>query len=204
MPDHNHPTPDMQTSAPHTNVRNVVASLFISLDGVTEAPEQWQFEYFDADMEAGMIAQMEAEDTVILGRRTYEIWSAFYPTNTELAYAHHVNRVPKYVVSNSLDSVSWGSWDNVSLLNGNLAEEIARLKQQPGKNISIPGSATLVRSMLQDDLIDELVLLVHPVIVGRGTRLFDDWSGLKRMQLVHSTETRSGVMILSYRPQQRG
>src|SRR5690554_8120365 len=125
MPDHNHPTPDMQTSAPHTNVRNVVASLFISLDGVTEAPEQWQFEYFDADMEAGMIAQMEAEDTVILGRRTYEIWSAFYLINTVLLYVHHVIRVPKYVVLKSLDRLSWCSWDNVSLLKVNLAVEFA-------------------------------------------------------------------------------
>jgi dihydrofolate reductase len=86
------------------------------------------------------------------------------------------------------------------LIKGNLAEEIARLKRQPGKNIGVAGSPTLVHSLLQDDLLDELTLMVHPVVVGRGKRLFKDESDLKRLKLVDSKPTRTGVMILTYQP----
>jgi dihydrofolate reductase len=181
-------------------MRKVVAGLFISLDGVTESPEKWQFDHFDDDMMAGMGAQIAAEDTVLLGRVTYQEWAAYWPTSDDELYGSHINNTPKYVVSTTLDRVEWGKWDNATLISGNLAEEIARLKQQPGKNIGVAGSPTLVRSLLQNDLLDELTLMIHPVVVGSGKRLFKDGDTLKRLKLVYSKTTRTGVLILTYQP----
>lgn len=181
-----------------TNMRKLTAGLFISLDGVTESPDQWQFDHFDADMMVAMGAYIDAEDTVLMGRVTYQEWAPYWPTSNDEPYASHINNTAKYVVSTTLDKVAWGKWNNVTLIKSGLAGEIARLKRQPGKNIGISGSPTLVRSLLQDGLLDELTLMVHPVIVGRGKRLFSEGSGLKRLQLVYSKATRTGVMILTY------
>jgi dihydrofolate reductase len=180
-------------------VRKVVSGLFISLDGVTESPDQWQFDHFDDDMMAALGAHLAQEDTVLLGRVTYQEWADYWPTSTDEPYASHINNVPKYVVSTTLDKVEW---KNSTLIKGNLAGEIATLKQQPGKNIGVAGSSTLVRSLLQDDLLDELTLMVHPVVAGRGKRLFEDRSDQKRLRLVDSKTTRTGVAILTYQPRQ--
>src|SRR3712207_4240675 len=131
-------------------MRNVVAGLFIALDGVTESPDQWQFDHFDEDMMASMGEHIAAEDTILLGRVTYQEWAPYWPTSTDEPYASHINTTPKYVVSTTLDKVEWGTWDNVRLIKGNLAEEIARLKQQPGKNIGVSGSPTVVESLLHN------------------------------------------------------
>lgn len=187
-----------------TAVRKVTAGLFISLDGVVESPEQWQFDVFDADMARNMAAHIANEDTVLMGRRTYEQWSHFWPNSDLEPYGPHINRTPKIVVSSTLDRVAWGQWDTVSLHEGDLAEEIARLKRQPGKNIGVAGSPTLVASLLRDDLLDELTLMIHPVVVGRGKRLFDDWGDLKRLTLVHSETTDSGVVFAVYQPRRSG
>ena len=184
-------------------MRKVVAGLFISLDGVTESPDKWQFEHFDAEMMAAMGAHIAAEDTILLGRVTYQEWVGYWPTSTDEPYASHINNTPKYVVSTTLDKVEWGKWDKATLIRGNLAEEITRLKQQPGKNIGVAGSPILVRSLLQNDFLDELTLMIHPVVVGRGKRLFKDGDALKRLKLVYSKTTRTGVLILTYQPVQR-
>ena len=181
-------------------MRKVVAGLFISLDGVTESPHKWQFDHFDEDMMAIMGAHIAAEDTILLGRVTYEDWAAYWPTSTDEPYASFINNTPKYVVSTTLGKVEW---KNSTLLKGNLAEELAKLKQQPGKNIGVSGSPTLVRSLLQNDLLDELTLMVHPVVVGSGKRLFKDGSDLKRLKLVDSKTTRTGVLIATYQPAER-
>ena len=178
-------------------MRNVVSALFISLDGVTESPDQWQFDHFDAEMMANMGSHIASEDTILLGRVTYQEWAPYWPTSTDEPYASHINNTPKYVVSTTLDKVEW---QNSTLVKGSLAEEITRLKQQPGKNIGVAGSPTLVRSLLQDDLLDELTLMIHPVVVGRGKRLFKEGSDLKRLQLVGSQTTSTGVVIATYQP----
>jgi dihydrofolate reductase len=178
-------------------MRKVYAALFISLDGVTESPDKWQFDHFDDDMAAHMGEQLAAQDAVLLGRVTYQEWAPYWPTSTDEPFASFINATPKYVVSTTLDKVEW---QNSTLINGNLADEIATLKRQPGKNIGVAGSPTLVRSMLQASLLDELILMVHPVIAGRGKRLFADGGDLKRLKLVDSKTTRTGVVILTYRP----
>lgn len=181
-------------------MRKVNAGLFISVDGVVESPNQWQFDSFDDDMTAAMTAHLAAEDTILLGRVTYQEWIHYWPTSADEPYASHINNTPKYIVSTTLEKVEWGKWQNISLIKGNLAEAIGRLKQQPGKNIGVGGSPTLVRSLLQADLLDELTLMIHPVVVGSGKRLFEGEGALKRLKLVASKTTGSGVSILTYQP----
>jgi dihydrofolate reductase len=176
-------------------MRKVISGLFISLDGVTESPNLWQYDNFDEDMMAMMTAHLAAEDTILLGRVTYQEWVPYWPTSTDEPYASHINNLPKYVVSTTLDRVEW---KNSLLIKGSLVEAINRLKQQPGKNIGVGGSPTLVRSLLQNNLLDELILMIHPVVVGRGKRLFPDGSELRRLKLVNSKTTRSGVAVLTY------
>jgi dihydrofolate reductase len=178
-------------------MRKVISGLFISLDGVTESPDQWQFNHFDAEMGAALGAHIAAEDTILLGRVTYQEWAPYWPTSTDEPYASHINNTPKYVVSTTLDKVEW---QNSKLVKSSLVDEINRLKRQPGKNIGVAGSPSLVRSLLQNDLLDELILMIHPVVVGRGKRLFQDGGDLKRFNLVGSQTTSTGVSILTFQP----
>lgn len=176
-------------------MRKVVSGLFISVDGVVEAPNLWQFDVFDEDMGAAMSAHLDSEDTILLGRVTYSEWAPYWPTSTDEPYASHINNTPKIVVSTTLKQADW---KNSTLVSGNLPGVIGELKQKPGKNIGVAGSPTLVRSLLRDDLLDELILMVHPVIAGSGKRLFAEGGALKRLKLVHSSITRSGVAFLTY------
>lgn len=181
-------------------MRKVASGLFISLDGVTEAPNEWQFDHFDDGMMAAMGTFLTETDTILLGRVTYQEWAPYWPTSTDEPFASFINNAPKYVVSTTLDHVEWGKWDSITLIKGNLAETIAKLKQQPGKDISVAGSSTLVRSLVQNDLLDELTLMIHPVVVNRGKRLFQDGGELKRLKLVAHQITSTGVAILTYQP----
>lgn len=125
-------------------------------------------------------------------------WADYWPNaTTDLEFANFINSTPKYVVSNTLDNVD--KWQNSTLIKGdNLFEEVNRLKQQPGQTISVTGSPTLVASLLQNDLLDELQLMIHPVVVGNGKHLFKENSSLKRLKLVESKKTSKGVMLLTY------
>src|SRR5262245_22605698 len=111
-------------------MRKVVSGLFISLDGVTESPDQWQFDHFDDDMMAALGTYIAETDTVLMGRVTYQEWAPYWPTSTDEPFASFINNVPKYVVSKTLDQVEWGKWDNTRLIKEDLAEAITRLKQQ--------------------------------------------------------------------------
>ena len=146
-----------------------------------------------------MEAAIAEEDTVLLGRVTYQEW-LYWPQVTDDPYANHINNTPKYVVSTTLHRVPWGHQQDAGLIRGNLRQEVMRLKDRPGKNIGVGGSPTLVRSLLADGLLDELTLLIHPIVVGRGKRLFQDGEPLRRFELVHSERTGSGVLVLTYRP----
>lgn len=180
-------------------MRKIVSGLFISLDGVVESPDQWQFE-FDAEMGESLGQQMARADAMLLGRVTYQEWADYWPSQTEDPFGAFINNIPKTVISTTLDKVAWGGYETIRLAQGSVAEEIAALKQQPGKDILVTGSPTLAESLLQADLLDELILLVHPVIAGKGKRLFGDGRPLKRMQLVSATTTSSGVVIQTYHP----
>lgn len=110
-----------------------------------------------------------------------------------------INHLPKYVVSSTLRGVSWGKFDTVTLIKDNLVEEIGKLKRQPGKNIAVQGSPTLVNSLLQHNLLDELSLYIHNVVAYSGKRLFTE-GALKRLALLEAKPTRSGVIIARYQP----
>ncbi len=178
-------------------MRKLFAGLFISLDGVTEAPYKWQFDNFDEDMMAAMESMLAVEDTVLLGRVTYQEWAPYWPTSTDEPFASFINNTPKCVVSTTLETVEW---QNSTLIKGDLVQGIAALKQRPGNAIGVAGSPSLVRSLLLHDLLDELVLMVHPVVVGRGKRLFNEQDELKRLKLVDAKATRTGVLIATYQP----
>jgi dihydrofolate reductase len=188
----------MQERAEEVAMRQVLAALFVSLDGVAESPDKWQFEHFDDEMMAEMASQIAEQDAVLLGRVTYQEWAQYWPTSTDEPFASFINDTPKYVISTTLEEPL--EWQNSTLIKGNVAEEIAALKRQPGKNIGVAGSPTLVEALLQDDLLDELELMVHPVVAGGGKRLFKDGRALKRLRLVDSNTTSTGVSILAYRP----
>jgi dihydrofolate reductase len=180
-------------------MRNVVAGLFVSLDGVIEAPETWHFPYFDESMGAAIGEAIASTDAFLLGRRTYEEWAAYWPTQSseDNPLAGAINGLPKYVVSRTLADVTW---ESSTLLKGDLAAEISRLKQQPGKDISVSGSATLVRSLLAEGLLDELRLMIHPIVVGAGRRLFENRTGQTPLEVVASETFPTGVVNVAYRP----
>ena len=180
-------------------MRKIVAGLFVSLDGVYEAPDQWHFPYFNDEMGEAVGSQMNAADTMLLGRVTYQEFASYWPNHSgdDMELANYMNDTPKLVVSTTLDTLDW---QNSTLIRGNVVEELTRLKQQPGKNIAITGSGTLVRSLLRDGILDELRLLVHPIVVGSGKRLFVDGGDQTPLQLVDSKTFSTGVLYLTYQP----
>ena len=180
-------------------MRKVVSGLFISLDGVVESPHLWQFDVFDDDMGDAMIKFLADIDTVLLGRVTYQEWAAYWPNaEADGEYADFINNTPKYVASTTLTHVD--EWQNSTLSGAEVAATVNRLKAEPGGTISVQGSPTLVRWLLSAGLLDELTLMIHPVVAGSGKRLFPGESELTRMDLVDSRITGSGVAILTYRP----
>ena len=177
-------------------MRKIVAGLFVSLDGVFESPDQWHFPYFNDEMGEAVGAQMAESDAMLLGRQTYEEFAGFWPQQgSEVDGADHMNTTPKFVVSTTLASAAW---QNTTVIRGNLGEALTRLKQQPGKEIAVVGSGTLVRSLLRDNLLDELRLLVHPIVVGHGKRLFPDGTDQQPLKLVESKTFGTGVLYLTY------
>ena len=182
-------------------MRKVVGYLLTTLDGTVEAGD-WIGDFFDEDMRENMVEVINAQDTVLLGRVSYQEWAAYWPTDTDSpAFASFINAVPKYAVSATLGNVE--QWQPTTLLKGDISQEIARLKQQPGKNIGVHASITLVRSLLEQNLLDELMLVVYPILIGSGGRLLKEGDSLKRLELISSRPTRTGGMILTYRPIQR-
>src|SRR5215210_2798333 len=179
-------------------MRKVIAVELMSVDGVIEAPETWAFPYSNDEMEEANASGMAASDALLLGRVTYEGFASFWPHQPSgTPMVDYINSVPKFVVSTTLKEVEW---NNSTLIKGNFAEEITRLKRQPGKDITIIGSGALVGSLLRDGLLDELRLMVHPVVLGGGKRLFEDGGDRKDLKLVDSRTFGTGVLYLTYRP----
>ncbi|MGP4114945.1 dihydrofolate reductase family protein [Streptomyces sp. 4N509B] len=182
-------------------MRKLVSGLFYSLDGVAEAPDQWQFA-FDDEMGAALSRTIESTDAVMMGRVTFTDWAGYWPNVTEgedLDFANWINNAPKYVASTTLTDVS--AWQNSTLLGSDLAAEVARLKAGEGKDIAVTGSIGLVRSLVEQDLLDVLELYIHPVVAGGGRKkLFADDASLKKLQLVDSYATSSGVVAATYHP----
>jgi len=176
--------------------RKIAAGLFLTLDGVIESPNQWNFDYFDDEMGGFVSAQMASADTLLLGRRTYEEFAGYWPNaDSSDPVTGFMNNTPKVVVSTTLQDPEW---QNSTVIPS--TSELAALKQQPGRNLGITGSATLVRSLLQEGLLDELHLLIHPIVVGTGRRLFTDGGGRIPLELVEAKTFKTGVIAASYVP----
>lgn len=177
-------------------MRKLGAWLYASVDGVVESPETWAHQYLDEEI--GGVAQegMTQSDAMLLGRRTYEEFAAYWPNQPDDdPIAAYLNTTQKYVVSNTLDRLEWR---NSTLLSGDLVKETRVLKEQPGKNIGVVGSPTLVLSLLREGLLDSLELLVFPVVVGSGKRLFEDGNERIPLKLTNSRTYRTGVVSLTY------
>ncbi len=181
-------------------MRKVVAVELVSVDGVMEAPEKWAFSYSNEETEEANAAGMVESDAMLLGRVTYEALAAFWPNQPGgTPMVDYINSVPKYVISTTLEEPL--AWNNSTLIQGNeFAEEITELKRRPGKDITILGSGALVRSLLRDGLLDELRLMVHPIVLGSGKRLFEEGGDQKALELVDSKTFSTGVLYLTYQP----
>jgi dihydrofolate reductase len=180
-------------------MRKVKAWLFVTLNGVVEAPENWVMP--DDQMFGEQTADYAASDALLLGRRTYEVFAASWPKRgSEIPNADWMNNTAKYVASTTLESPEW---QNTTVLEGDVNEAVSRLKQQDGKNITVNGSGALVRSLIRGELLDELRLFLHPVVLGSGDRLFDDGEDQLALELTDSHAYDNGVISLTYTPSGR-
>lgn len=185
-------------------MRRLVISEFITLDGVIEAPGPahdfkhagWTLPYWGEDIGAFKKAELLAADAFVLGRKTYEGFAAAWPKRDDPdGFAARMNGVPKYVATRTLKKLEW---ENSQVLQGDVAQAVAKLKQQPGQEILVAGSGDLAQTLIRDGLVDELRLLVYPVVLGEGQRPFGQHP--MKLELLESRGFASGVAALRYRP----
>ncbi|HEY5882591.1 MAG TPA: dihydrofolate reductase family protein [Nakamurella sp.] len=174
---------------------SITSGLFISLDGVIESPETWHFDYFNDEMGAVVGDMMSAADATLLGRQTYDEFAAYWPgADPADPFTAQMNGSRKYVVSSTLTDPAW---QNSIAINGDVRAELTALKRTT--RLGTTGSATLVRWLLEEGLVDELHLLVHPVVVGKGKKLFEDGAKVP-LKLLSATTFTTGVVHLVYAP----
>jgi class 3 adenylate cyclase/dihydrofolate reductase len=186
----------------------LVLSVFMTVDGVMEAPgleehrdgrNAWALRRSDAETQRHNLDELAATDAFLFGRRTYQIWAAFWPTAGEAdGFGERINALPKYVVSTTLRRADW---NNTTVIRGNLAEEIPKLKARYDGDIVVEGSADLLDSLIRLGLIDEYRIQVFPVLLGSGKRLFAEGFDTSHLRLVSSRTFRSGVVLLTYQPE---
>jgi dihydrofolate reductase len=191
-------------------MRKLFVTEFLTLDGVMQAPGDanedrsggfehggWQLAYFDEVFGEVVLEGLAATGGFLLGRRTYEIFAAHWPNQpAEDPLAAPFNELPKYVVSTTLTPPL--AWQNSILIQGDVASEISRLKDEPGKEIQVIGSGELVQALIRHDLVDEFRLMIHPIVLGTGKRLFREASVPTRMRLIDSKMSGTGVLIVTY------
>lgn len=192
-------------------MRKINAALFITLDGVVEAPggesglpeytRNWSMPYTSADVEAVIGGAMATSDAMLLGRKSYQDFAAFWPNIPEDdPFGNIMNNRTKYVVSTTLDKAEW---KNSHLIKNNVVAELTKLKQQSGQDINTVGSGTLVRSLLKADLVDELQLMLCPIVLGVGKHLFDGADFMKSMKVLETKSFDSGMTYLRLQPQKQ-
>ncbi len=186
----------------------LVVTAFVTLDGIVEAPgfdehrtgrNAWALRVQADEDEVYNKGQIMSADALLLGRRTWQIWAAFWPTASggDLEMTDKMNSIPKYVVTNTLKRADW---NNTTILSGDVAAQVARLKAQPGGDLMVYGSPDLVDELLRHDLVDEYRLLLYPVLLGSGKRLFRDRIDIHHLRLVDTRAFGSGVVLLTYAP----
>ena len=184
-------------------MKKITAALFLSLDGVVEAPDQWHFPYFNEEMGAAVDATFGADDTMLFGRKTYDSFAGAWPEREaageeDADFAKKLGDVRKIVVSNQQLEFTWR---NSEQLRGDLVQVVTALKNEPGVGtIGMSGSVSVVRQLLAAGLLDELHLLVHPIAVRKGMRLFDEGESSIPLTLISSQIFETGVLNLVYAP----
>jgi dihydrofolate reductase len=178
-------------------MRKIVSGLFITLDGVVEAPEKWNPPYYDDEMTQAVMPLISAAGAHLYGRRSYELFRSVFtgPAADRIPHAEMMSGAPKVVVSTTMADPDWGP---TTVIGRDVAAELSELKRQPGGDITVGGSISLVRFLLGHGLLDELHLLVHPVVVGSGRRLFEDGAEPRPLTLKESRPHRNGVVALRY------
>jgi dihydrofolate reductase len=178
----------------------IVITEFVSLDGVMDEPS-WAFD-FDRGPEGDRfkLDELFASDAMLLGRVTYQGFAQAWPGQTDAeGFAERMNGMPKYVISRSLTDAD-ASWGDTTVLRGNVTTEVRALREQPGRDILVHGSAQLVHTLISDSLFDELHLMVFPVILGAGKRAFPEEEMRSKLTLTSARQIRDGIMLLTYRP----
>ena len=192
-------------------MRKIVVNEFLTLDGVMQGPGSpdedreggfehggWQIGYFDDDQLKAATEAMADTDAYLFGRKTYEIMAAFWPTQLDSdPFAASLNGRQKYVVSNTLREPF--DWQPTTLISDDVPAGIAALKEQPGKNIVVLGSGELVQTLIRHDLVDEFGLMINPLILGSGKRLFREGLAPERFELLETETTSKGVVMATYR-----
>ena len=191
-------------------MRRIVATISLTLDGVMQAPGRpdedrrggfehggWARAYSDSVMMKAMGKGMAEAGPLLFGRRTYEDFFAVWPGRKDNPFTAVLDNSQKYVASRTLREPL--PWQNSTLLAGDAAETVARLKAQPGKDIAVLGSGDMMQTLMRHGLVDEYVLLIHPLVLGRGRRLFNDDARRSALRLVDSVTTTTGVVIATYR-----
>ena len=181
-------------------MRKVIVTMFVTLDGVMEAPEKWVFPFWNDDIAKFKHDELFATDTHLLGRVTYETFAAAWPSRKDDAgFADRMNSLPKFVVSTTLGKAEW---NNSTIIKSKVADAVLALKKEAGQNILVAGSATLVESLMQHGLVDEYRLLTFPIVLGSGKRLFAQGSKAS-LTLVEARSFGSGVVLLRYQPEMK-
>ena len=183
-------------------MRKIIAGLFISLDGVVEAPDQWHFPYFNDEMGAAVGASLGSADTMLFGRKTYDSFAGAWPEREaaggeDAPFAKLLGDPRKIVVSNQRLELGWR---NSEQLEGDFVEAVTALKNEPGGTIAMSGSVSVIRQLLDAGLLDELHLLLHPIAVRKGMRLFDEGDASIPLRLISSETFQTGVLNLVYAP----
>jgi dihydrofolate reductase len=176
-------------------MRRIIESTLVSLDGVIGDPHTWAGDYFDDAARSRSLEQLRASDGMLMGRRTYEIFSGLWPLGRG-AYADHINAMPKYVFSSTLERADWS---NTTIVRGDVAERVAELKRAEGRDLVVYGHGRFGHTLLEHGLLDELHLYVHPLVVGRGSLLFQG-NGQHRLEHLTTRTFDTGVVGLTYRP----
>lgn len=175
----------------------IIATEFVSLDSVFEDPHEWHFPFFSDAAGEYKDEELRATDALLLGRKTYEGFAASWPERSGDDFSDTFNSMPKHVVSSTLENPEW---NNSHVVRGDLSIELGKLKARYTQDIYIHGSGELANSLLQQGLLDEVRLMVHPVVVGKGRKFFSDGTEVSALKLIDATTFDSGVVLLTYQP----